>query len=309
MIELICSILNRWNFILPYETLKFIRPFVKLSSLVAPRSTGNFAFRIFCKPPSVKNIDAKQKQLIQTAQDRMKQATIERIAFDGGEVQTYMMRSSVRPSRGTILLLHGWSGRAAFMSIFVDPLLEAGFDVLSVDLPGHGESAGHELHIPLALTALDAVHARFGPFYGTIAHSFGGAVALAMSAGAMERFTAVDLKRLVLIAIPHSVPELFTWFSQVMGLTKKGSFWLEENVRRLSGHPLSSFEGLDQLRKLKIPTLVMHAPDDKEVDYRSAEILASAGDFVTLKPMPRLGHRRILYAKETALAATAFMAS
>jgi pimeloyl-ACP methyl ester carboxylesterase len=301
--------LNRWNFILPYEALKFIRPFVKVSSLVAPRLTGNFAFRIFCKPPSVNNLDAKQKLLIQTAQDRMKQATVERIAFEGGEVQTYRMQTSSQPSRGTILLLHGWSGRAAFMSIFIDPLLDSGYDVLSVDLPGHGESAGKELHIPLALTALNAVHARFGPWHGTIAHSFGGAVALAMAAGAMERFAAVDLKRLVLIAIPHSVPELFTWFSQVIGLTKKGSFWLAENVRRLSGHPLANFEGLDQLRKLKIPTLIMHAPDDKEVDYKSAKILASAGDFVTLKPMPRLGHRRILYAKETALAATEFMAS
>jgi pimeloyl-ACP methyl ester carboxylesterase len=294
---------------LPYEALKFIRPFVKLSSLCAPRLTGNFAFRLFCKPPSVKNLDIKQKQLIQTAQARMAEARIERIAFDGGEVQTYLMQTSLNPSRGTILLLHGWSGRAAFMSIFIDPLLAAGYDVLSVDLPGHGESAGKELHIPLALTALNAVHNRFGPWHGTVAHSFGGAVALAMAAGAMERFAAVDLKRLVLIAIPHSVPELFTWFAQTIGLSRKSSFWLEENVKRLSGHPLANFEGLDQLRKIKIPTLVMHAPDDKEVSYKSAEILASAGDFVTLKPMPRLGHRRILYAKETALAATEFMAS
>jgi pimeloyl-ACP methyl ester carboxylesterase len=293
---------------LPFQALRFIRPFVKLSSKIAPRLTGNFAFKLFCKPPQVKNLDASQKQLIQSAQARMSKTTSERVAFVGGEVQTYRMTASSEPSRGTILLLHGWSGRAAFMSSFIEPLLEAGFDILSIDLPGHGESAGKELHIPLALTALNTVHLRFGPWHGVIAHSFGGAIALAMVAGAMKRFPAISINRLVLIATPHSVPELFNWFSQTIGLTMKGSEWLKDNVKRLSGHALESFEGLEQLRNTTIPTLIMHAPDDKEVSYTGAAILATAGEHVTLKPMPRLGHRRILYAKETVNSAVDFIA-
>jgi pimeloyl-ACP methyl ester carboxylesterase len=294
---------------LPNQALRFIRPFVKVSSLFAPRLTGNFAFRLFCKPPQVKNLDVTQKQLIQSAQERMAQSVTERVVFEGGEIQTYRMEAKASPSRGRVLLLHGWSGRAAFMSSFIETLLEAGYDILSVDLPGHGESAGKELHIPLALTALDAVHERFGPWHGVIAHSFGGAIALAMVAGAMARFPAIPLKRLVLIATPHSMPELFNWFSQTIGLSKTARYWLNDNVKRLSGQEIEKFEGRDQLRKVKIPTLIMHAPDDKEVSYVGAEILATAGEHVTLKPMPRLGHRRILYAKETITAAVTFMAS
>jgi esterase/lipase len=277
--------LNKGISILPYEALKFIRPFVKISSTIAPKLTGNLAFKLFCRPERVDNLDSAQKKLISSAQERIGQAITERV----------------------VLLLHGWSGRAAFMSNFIGPLLESGFDILLVDLPGHGESTGNELHIPLALTALNAVHERFGPWHSVIAHSFGGAIALAMVAGAMSKIPPISVNRIVLIATPHSVPDLFNWFSQTIGLTTQGKFWLKENVKRLSGNPLEAFEGLDQLRNTAIATLIMHAPDDKEVSFAGAEILADAGEHVTLRPMPRLGHRRILYAKETAQNAAAFI--
>jgi pimeloyl-ACP methyl ester carboxylesterase len=293
---------------MPYEALKIIRPFVKASSFIAPRLTGNLAFRLFCTPPRVKNLDPSQAKMIKSAQDRLSQALTEKVSFEDGFVQTYRFRTDLAPTRGTILLLHGWTGRAAFMTAFVAPLLAAGFDVLCVDLPAHGESSGRRLNIPLGIKALHAVHKRFGAWFGIVAHSFGGAVATSVVAGAMDGFAAIPVNCMVLIATPHSMPELFSWFGKTLGLTAKGQYWLNDNVRRLTGHELARFEGKDMLQRAGTRTLLLHAPDDKEVPFSGAEIMAGAGVQVTLKPMTGLGHRRILYARPTVDCALAFMA-
>jgi pimeloyl-ACP methyl ester carboxylesterase len=291
-----------------YEALKVIRPFVKVSSQIAPRLTGNLAFRAFCMPPRAGGSDDAQRRLMARAEARMDHAERTRVAYDGGDVQAYRFQTQTGPSKGTILLIHGWTGRAAFMSAFVEPLNASGFDVIALDLPGHGLSSGRMLHIPLGVRALHAVHAKFGPWHGLIAHSFGGAVATSLVAGAVSAFPAIALQGLVLIATPHSMPQLFRWFGQTVGLTGRGQHWFDANVQRLAGRDLGAFEGETLLRQANVPTLVLHAPDDKEVSFASAEALAKAGSHVAVQSMPGLGHRRILYAPATVQAARAFVA-
>ncbi len=291
-----------------YEALKVIRPFVKVSSRLAPRLTGNLAFKAFCTPPRINAADDTQRRLMARAEARMDHAERSRVAYEGGEVQVYRLRTKAATSRGTILLIHGWTGRAAFMSAFVEPLNAAGFDVVALDLPGHGHSSGRILHIPLGIRALHAVHGQFGPWHGVVAHSFGGALATSLVSGAVAPFPALSVERLVLIATPHSMPQLFRWFGDTVGLSGRGQQWFNANVQRLAGRDLDTFEGEALLRQAGIRTLVLHAPDDKEVSFASAEALKAAGDHVTLHPMPGLGHRRILYAPATVQAACAFLA-
>ncbi len=290
-----------------YDALKVIRPFVKLGSAIAPRMTGNAAFRLFCTPPKVRGMDDKQRKLAERSEARMADAEQARVPFEGGEVQTYLFRTKSVAPLGTILLVHGWTGQAAFMSAFVEPLNMAGFDVLALDLPAHGKSKGRHLHIPLGVAALHTVRERFGPWYGIVAHSFGGAVASSLVAGAVEGFPPVWLHRLVLIATPSSMPALFRWFGEAVGLSERGHGFFNDNVMRLAGRRLETFEGDELLRAAKVKTLLLHAPDDKEVAFDNAETLQKAGSFVRLQPMPGLGHRRILYAPSTVAAVAEFM--
>ncbi len=39
----------------------------------------------------------------------------------------------------TVLLAHGWNGRATQFWSFIDPLVDAGFRALSFDMPAHGQ--------------------------------------------------------------------------------------------------------------------------------------------------------------------------
>ncbi len=289
------------------STLSFTRLGVRIGSLIVPRTTGRAVFDLFCRTRTPGTIDEKQKTLIARAEQRLGAAEVAEIPYPGGTVTTYTFTPDAAPADKTVVLIHGWTGRAAFMSGFVEPLLSCGFRVLAIDLPGHGRSSGKTLHVPLAITALSAVHAVTGPWHGVIAHSFGGAVTTSMLAGHVRGFAPLGLERLVLIAAPQSIPVLFRDFGRMIGINSRAQAAFEQRVLELSGNTLDTFIGADQLRKAGVPTLVIHAPDDREVPYASAEAFTTAGPHVSLLAVAGMGHRRILYAPRVIKAAAEHM--
>jgi pimeloyl-ACP methyl ester carboxylesterase len=291
---------------MPQGALKVIRPVVAAASILSPRLAGAVAFRAFCRPPAGGGRGEVLQRAVDRAEARM--AGAERIEVDhsGGTVLAYRFPA---PGGGTgrrVLLVHGWTSRAAFMSAFVEPLTARGFDVVAVDLPGHGRSSGRTLHLPLGISALRAVSERFGPWHAVIGHSFGGALATFLASGALA--DPVPIGRLVLIGTPHSMQAVFRAFGSTVGLSRRGQRWFEANVPRLTGRSLSSFEAPAHLARIGTPTLVLHAPDDKEVPFASAEALGAAGPHVRIEALPGLGHRRILGSAATVAAAAAFIA-
>jgi pimeloyl-ACP methyl ester carboxylesterase len=289
------------------QTLKLLRPFVKLASAIVPSATAEAAFKLFCRPPRQKDGAALQRHT-ERAQRLFDHAERWQIPFDEDTLSAYHFSSGTQTKK-PVLLVHGWTGRAYFMAAFVKPLLEAGHDIVAVDLPGHGESSGRKLNVPLGVGALQAMERQFGPFHGIIAHSFGGAVSTAFARGDVAGSKPGQVARLVLISTPHSMLILFRWFGEMIGLAGKAQARFEGIVQRLTGRDLSTFEGDAQLREANIPTLILHAPDDKEVPFKGAEIMAQAGPHVQLKSLPGLGHRRIIAANETVQSTVAFLTS
>jgi pimeloyl-ACP methyl ester carboxylesterase len=70
---------------------------------------------------------------------------------------------------------------------------------------------------------------------------------------------------------------------------------------------MESFSGTAFLKQTQIQTLVMHAPDDREIPFADAEALASAGSHAHLMAIPGFGHRRILMAPKVHRAAARFI--
>jgi pimeloyl-ACP methyl ester carboxylesterase len=289
--------------------LSVMRSFFKLASAVAPVTTGNAAFTRFCRPPKADGLEPRQKAMIVKARDRLKDAKQRDIPHKGGTIRTYWFQphNGTNP-QGNVLLLHGWTGRSEFLTAFVDPLRKQGFNVVLMDMPAHGHSSGRVLNLVLAVDALMAVYRETGPWSGIIAHSFGGAVATAFITGALKGSAAVPVDRLVMVASPNAMRTVFSGFSKTIGLGKRAQEALNANVERLSGRSIDALVCGDLLRSTHTKVLCLHAPDDKEVPFSEAEALAAAGPFVTLMPLPGLGHRRILYAPVTVTAATRFVA-
>jgi pimeloyl-ACP methyl ester carboxylesterase len=201
----------------------------------------------------------------------------------------------------TVALLHGWEGRAAQLGAFVAPLVAAGFRVVGVDAPGHGDSPGRVSSLVTIAGALRALETRYGPFAGVVAHS-AGTVAVTH---ALTRGLAAD--RLVCVAPGVDLEAYADGFSRLIGLSSEASRRMRRRIERRIG---VSWDELDPRRaaaNLRVPLLVIHDRTDREAPFAGGEALARSWPGARLLVTEKLGHRRILREEAVIQAATAFL--
>lgn len=287
--------------------LKVIRPLVKVSSFLSPRLTGRLAFRLFCTPIGRREPRRGSPQF-QRMEALFAKARAQNVSYGSGYIRSFTFEPEVS-SRGTVLMLHGWTGGAFAMAGFIETMLERGFRVIAPDLPAHGGSSGRQLTFPLAMEALNALLRNEKPLSGIIAHSFGGSIGMAAIAGGIAAFPAISTRRFVSIAAPSTMQVYGQQFTRMLGLTRRGHRAFEDQVQVIAGRSMESFSGRGFLAQSGVPSLIIHAPDDKEIPFSDAEDLAAAGEHVRLMPAKGHGHRRILLAREIHLAAADFITS
>lgn len=291
-------------------SLRIIRSLFGTIEHVAPRLAGRFAFELFCRTPDPLRQSAKERRVLAQADAFMTRARRHRLTTAYGDFMAYEFNNwDARRDGPAVLVLHGWRSRTEHMRSVIEALLARGFRVVAMDLPGHGRAAGRRLHMPNAVAAVHAAALWLGPFDTAVGHSFGGAVALNAATGSVRQVPPIGLRRLVMIASPNSLPRLFSEFGAAVGLGPRTQAALEGMVQKLAGTPLAAFEGARQLRAFHAPTLIIHAPEDKEVPAGDAQAMAAAGDHVSLAWAPGLGHRRILGDAGVAARAAEFAAS
>jgi pimeloyl-ACP methyl ester carboxylesterase len=291
---------------MPQLALKVIRPLVRASSTVSPRLAGRLAFRLFCTPIGHAPVNRKSAG-IRRAETLFAKGHTSLVTHGCGYVRTVQFEPEGK-SRGTVLVLHGWTGQGLFMAGFVEPLLAHGFSVIVMDMPAHGGSSGRLLTFPIAIEAVTAVVRGVQPLAGIIAHSFGGSVAAAAMAGAIDAYPAVRAKKLVSIAAPAQMHVYGKQFADTLGLTRRGHQAFEDRVMEIAGRPMNSFLGRDFITTSRAEALIIHASDDREIPISDAEDLASAPK-ARLMRVEGLGHRRILVSPEVQQAAADFIAS
>lgn len=275
--------------------VKVIRTAFGLAEHVAPRLAGRVAFELFARTPNPGKMSPGEARAVERAAAFMQEARHHRIPAGRGCLAMHEFRPlDGRPYAGTVLVVHGWRSRTQFMKALIESCRDAGFRVVSLDLPGHGESTGRRLTLPDAVAAVRLAGDWFGPFAAVFGHSFGGAVAVNALAGSVAGVAPVEAASLVLIAAPSSLPAVFDDFYRMLGIGPRTRASVAARVERLAGHTLESFDGTSQLAAVSVPTLVVHAPDDREVAATHASSYAQAGSHVLLHWAPGLGHRRIL---------------
>jgi pimeloyl-ACP methyl ester carboxylesterase len=262
---------------------------------VAPALTGRAAFELFCRTPNVKRLTAGERRAVSNAVDFMAEARHHRLRTGAGCVAVHEFRPEPGRARaGSILVIHGWRSRTEYMRALIEGFRNAGYKVVSLDLPGHGQSTGRRLTMVSAVEAASQAAQWFGPFEAVVGHSFGGAVAVNAAVGSIAGLPKLVTKRLVLVAAPSSLPLVFDGFSQMLNVGPRSRTVMAGRVKRIAGRPLSDFVGDRQLAATQVPTLVIHAPDDREVSAEQARHYAAAGPHVELYWANGLGHRRIL---------------
>lgn len=202
----------------------------------------------------------------------------------------------------TVLFVHGWSGRGSQVAAFVQPLLAAGFQVLAVDAPGHGETPGDRTNILECVRVVQAVSRRYGPLQGAITHSFGGMVlARAMQQG-------VNIERVVCISAPADMESLLRNFAQTLALHPAVVGDLRRRVeQRFDDNYWTQMSTTNNVKQLAVPALVIHDEQDISVPWVHGRRIADAWPNALFLMTTGLGHGRILRDAAVVEAAVAFI--
>ncbi len=193
-----------------------------------------------------------------------------------------------------VYLLHGWGGWRGQLGAFIAPLVDAGYRVVGIDAPSHGESApgvlGRGRSIgPELSDALAAAADEHGKPAAVIAHSF-GATATAVAVG-----DGLPADRLVLIAPPIGLDSALRSFNRTFNIGERLRAAMIERLESAAGRSLSDYDLTELARNAALPpALVVHDRTDKEVPYDDSTRLAAEWPNAELATTDGLGHQRIL---------------
>ena len=201
-----------------------------------------------------------------------------------------------------VLFIHGWSGRGSQVVAFSEPLIAAGYRVMSVDAPGHGETPGDRTNILECAAVVLAFNRHYGPVYAAITHSFGGMVlAYALNNG-------MSVERVVCISAPAHVDYLLDSFAQTLSIPD--AVVADMHRRMEARFPAGYWENIStvvNVRELDVPALVIHDEVDHSVPWEQGKIIANAWPGAQFLKTSGLGHGRILRDKTVVKAAVDFI--
>jgi pimeloyl-ACP methyl ester carboxylesterase len=287
---------------------KVTRALLGLVDAQSPDRAGEMAFWLFTRTRSTKPQSDKERKALELARARMDESETVRLVIPGSVIATHVFRPDpCRAGGQKVLLVHGYRSRSDHMIALADALVAAGHTAVCLDLPGHGASTGRTLHLGKAVEAIDAAWRQHGPFDAFVGHSFGGPSVMAAAAGSILHVPQRRPDRIVTIAAPSDMADVFRWAGRLLGLGAAAQRAFERQVLRFAGRPLSEFQVERMMHDLPIRTLVIHAEDDKEVAFANAEAIARLGPHVRLMKANGFGHRRIVAAPPVTQAVVEFL--
>lgn len=204
--------------------------------------------------------------------------------IDGTEVHGYQGGAGQ-----TVVLLHGWSGRAADMRHLAGGLVGAGRRVVAPDLPAHGRTRGRQTDLFVLARAVASVLDHERPSV-VVTHSMGfPALMLALESGAPAP------ARVVAVAPGRKMVHALEAFARRARLSDRLVAELRRGIEARFGAGVWETLDVDRvLADLEPAGLVVHDVDDDEVPPRDARHIAAVWPRAQLVETAGLGHRRIL---------------
>lgn len=182
----------------------------------------------------------------------------------------------------TVLVVHGWNGRAAQLAGFVRPLTSAGHNVLALDAPAHGRSPGRRTDAFEIAEALATLDRTYGPFAAVVTHSMGAlCCATAMSAGRLRT------QRVACLAPAMSRTSLVSAFGKILRLP--GSV-LSDLTDRVNAFVTPDFWN----QVVTCPALLIHDLEDDFLPYADVAALERRWPAAKLITTRGLGHNHVV---------------
>lgn len=275
----------------PPFMLSLFRFIFRYIGAVFPKLLGRWAYRLWFlthRSPTPK----RELKWLQTA-TKIEAIDLNINMYDVGTlpVMTYYWENKENKNAPLVMLIHGWTGRGSQMGAFAEPLLKAGFRVLSFDNHSHDQTPGKASHLFLQSAVQCALAEKLGPVYAVVGHSFGGMVTPYSLNHGME------IQRIVCISPPSRFKFVVERFSHTLHLPKSIQRYMFARFEKEYGDNLSGRVSSTSTSKQlgHIPALIIHDEDDTDVPITEGELLHATCPNSVMKRTTGLGHRRILY--------------
>ena len=275
----------------PAIVLSLFRLIFRNIGALFPSLVGRWAYHLWFKTHRSLRPRREEKWLQSATQIKAVEIHDEAFGDKALPVMTYYWENGSNLEAPLIMLIHGWTGRGSQMTAFAEPLLKAGFRVLSFDNHAHDQTPGNTTHIFKQSAVQRALAEKFGPIYGVVAHSFGGMITPYSLTHGMKT------QKVVCISPPSHFDFLLARFSQTLHLPKSIQDYMVNRFKKEYGDNL--IERVSSTNTSKelghIPALIIHDEDDLDVLISESEQLHKAWPNSSMKRTTGLGHRRILY--------------
>ena len=257
-------------------TLRLTRAAFATVQRASPRLAAVWAERIFCTPPR-RPISERMAAWLRDGQRFT-------VTVSGRRVAAW----SWGTAGPRVLLVHGWGSRGARFVDLGNALLSGGYRVVTFDAPGHGASSGRLSSGPEFARAASAVVNAVGPVSNIVGHSVGGFA----SALAMERGLAV--RRAVFLAPSCNVNSYTAQFAALLGVHAPVMASMRGRLERRLGFSWKDLNIPEFAPEMRVPLLVIHDRDDREVLWNDGAAIAQAWPGAELVTTAGLGHHRLV---------------
>jgi len=256
---------------------RVLRQTLHLLNVVSPKSAVHLATYLFMRPR------------------RKKVTYISRLPEGARRIEVYhgmckLTAYSWGAGEKTVLLVHGWESHIGRMLPLVTPLVGAGFRVVALDSPGHGQSPG------LLTTMYDVGEAiydalvQLGPVHAVVANSFGAAATMTM----LAREADVQPAKLVLVSPMTHFEQHMNIYQRLLGIEGRLEANLRSQLQRRVPMPLERFDVGEAVTRVSSQGLIIHDIHDPVIPAQSVRQVADQWASASLMETSHLGHKKLI---------------
>lgn len=254
--------------------IRLIGLYLNIFAWISPRLGGKLAFAVFCRPVRSR-ITPEQKSFFHSAEPFS-------MDYEGVMVRGY------RWGRGpeNILFLHGWQSHSYRWKAYIDALSKDQYTIYALDAPGHGQSGGDFLTVPVYSSVIRRAILQLGSVHTVISHSIGSFSLLYT----LFRFPLLPVKRVIALAPPGEATDFVNAFKITLGLSRKVVRLVEEQfVHKYDVKP-DFFSAVKFASHLNMKGLIIHDEEDREAPYAYASSIHQAWKRSRLITTKGFGH-------------------
>ena len=232
---------------------KLIGTTYNATAVFHPRLAADWAFLTFCR---IRNRGVRPDQV-----DFLKSAKSVTRKIVNLDIQEYQWEGP----GDTVLLVHGWESNAARWRNLISMLIEADFNVIAFDAPGHGRSSGKFLNVVLYGECLEALLQIHNPVH-LVGHSVGGMTIL------FNEFKRPNpnVEQIVTTGAPSEFYEIMEEYQVVLGLNDRMMRAFDRLVQDKFGYTIREFSTIKFAASNKKKGLLIHDKRDRVAPYHGS---------------------------------------